>query len=147
MIRTHATLTRLTRLVVALGVLVPPAALWGAVSEQEAALLGRSLTPVGAEKAANKDGTIPEWTGGVTTMPAGWKAGQKRVDPFAADKPLFSIDVANVDKYKDKLSEGQMALVKQIKGYRMDVYPTRRSCGCASCARRRLRAGSAIATS
>ena len=34
-----------------------------AVSEQEAAQLGKNLTPVGAEKAGNKDGTIPEWTG------------------------------------------------------------------------------------
>ena len=25
--------------------------------------------------------------------------------------------------------DGQVALVKQLKGYRMDVYPTRRSCG------------------
>jgi uncharacterized protein DUF1329 len=100
-----------------------------AVSEQEAAKLGKELTPVGAEKAANKEGTIPEWTGGMTTPPAGWKAGQKRIDPYAADKPLFSIDASNVDKYRDKLSEGQLALVKQLKGYRMDVYPTRRSCG------------------
>ena len=100
-----------------------------AVTEQEAAKLGKELTPVGAERAGNKDGTIPEWTGGMTTAPAGWKAGQKRIDPYAADKPLFSIDASNVDKYRDKLSEGQVALVKQIKGYRMDVYPTRRSCG------------------
>jgi len=100
-----------------------------AVTEQEAAKLGKELTPVGAERAGNKDATIPEWSGGMTTAPAGWKAGQKRVDPYAADKPLFSIDASNVDKYRDKLSEGQVALVKQIKGYRMDVYPTHRSCG------------------
>jgi uncharacterized protein DUF1329 len=100
-----------------------------AVTEQEAAKLGKELTPVGAERAGNKEGTIPEWTGGMSTPPAGWKVGQKRVDPYAADKPLFSIDASNVDKYRDKLSEGQVALVKQIKGYRMDVYPTRRSCG------------------
>jgi uncharacterized protein DUF1329 len=100
-----------------------------AVTEQEAAKLGKELTPVGAERAGNKEGTIPEWTGGMSTPLAGWKVGQKRVDPYAADKPLFSIDASNVDKYRDKLSEGQVALVKQIKGYRMDVYPTRRSCG------------------
>jgi hypothetical protein len=34
-----------------------------------------TLTPVGAEKAANKDGTIPAYTGGNTTAPAGYKAG------------------------------------------------------------------------
>jgi hypothetical protein len=106
---------------------------WGlaaaAATDAEIARLGKDLTPVGAERAGNKDGSIPEWTGGITKPPAGWKAGQKRIDPFKDDKPLFSIDAGNADKYKDKLSEGQMALLKTLKGYRMDVYPTRRSCG------------------
>ena len=128
MMRTHAKVARAGGLALALTVLFAPAG-GAAVSEQEAAQLGKTLTPVGAEKAANKDGTIPEWTGGVTTMPAGGRPGQKRIDPFAADKPLFAIDATNVDKYKDKLSDGQVALIKQLKGYRMDVYPTRRSCG------------------
>ena len=98
-----------------------------AVSEQEAAQLGKDLTPVGAEKAGNKEGTIPKWEGG---LPKGkHKLGDPRVDPFAADKPLFSIDASNADKYKDKLSAGQMELLKTRKGYRMDVYPTHRSCG------------------
>ena len=35
-----------------------------AVSPEEASHLGKDLTPIGAEKAGNKDGTIPEWTGG-----------------------------------------------------------------------------------
>jgi hypothetical protein len=100
-----------------------------AATEQEAARLGKDLTPMGAEKAANKDGTIPEWTGGLTKAPAGWQAGQKRVDPYANEKPLFSIDAAGADKYKDRLSEGQMALLRTLKGYRMDVYPTHRTCG------------------
>ena len=102
---------------------------FAAATEAEAARLGKELTPVGAEKAGNKDGSIPEWTGGMTKAPAGWKVGQKRIDPFKDDKRLYSIDASNVDKYKDKLSEGQMALVKSLKGYRMDVYPTRRTCG------------------
>ena len=45
-----------------------------AVSPDEAAQLGKTLTPTGAEKAGNKDGTIPEWTGGLTTPPAGLQA-------------------------------------------------------------------------
>lgn len=102
---------------------------FAAVSEAEAARLGKDLTPVGAERAGNKEGSIPAWTGGITQAPPGWKVGQKRVNPFKADKPLYSIAAGNVDKYKDKLSEGQVALVKTLKGYRMDVYPTRRSCG------------------
>ncbi|MCZ7560064.1 MAG: DUF1329 domain-containing protein [Burkholderiaceae bacterium] len=116
-----------------LSVAVALAVVWGsansAASEQEAARLGKDLTPVGAEKAGNKDGTIPAWTGGITKPPAGWKASDPRVDPYKDDKVLFSIDASNVDKYKDKLSEGQQTLIRTLKGYRMDVYPTRRSCG------------------
>lgn len=100
-----------------------------AATEQEIARLGKDLTPVGAEKGGNKDGSIPPWNGGLVSPPPGWKPGQKRVDPFKDDKPLFSINASNVDQYKDKLSEGQLALVKTLKDYRMDVYPTRRSCG------------------
>ena len=43
-------------------VLLPSAALAKATPE-EAARLGKDLTPVGAEAAGNKDGTIPEWAG------------------------------------------------------------------------------------
>lgn len=98
-----------------------------AVSEAEAAKLGKELTPVGAERAGNKDGSIPEFKGG--TPKGKHKLGDPRLDPFAAEKPLFSIDASNVDKYKDKLTAGQIELIKTRKGYRMDVYPTHRTCG------------------
>ncbi len=120
----HITQTALAVWLVCIG-----CAAYGAATDQEIARLGKDLTPVGAGRAGNKEGTIPEWTGGLTRPPAGWKPGQKRIDPFKDDKPLYAIDASNVDKYRDKLSEGQQALVKTLKGYRMDVYPTRRSCG------------------
>ena len=76
-----------------------------AVSTKEAAKLGTSLTPVGAEMAANADGSIPAYTGGLTTAPAGFKSGDgMRPDPFADEKPLLVIDGKNVDKYKDLLT-------------------------------------------
>jgi hypothetical protein len=96
--------------------------------EEIARLGGPELTPVGAERAGNAEGTIPEWTGGVTEPPPGWKPGMKRPDVFADDPILFSIDASNVDQYADKLTPGQIALIKSYDGYRMDVYPTRRSC-------------------
>jgi len=99
------------------------------VPEEEAARLGRELTPVGAERAGNAAGTIPAWTGGLTEPPSGWKPTDSRIDPFANDAMLFSIDRSNVAQYKDKLSPGQAALIEQHDGYRMEVYPTRRSCG------------------
>ena len=118
---------RIDQALLALGLGLMAGAVAAAVTEQEAAKLGKELTPVGAERAANKDGSIPEWKGG--TAKAKRKLTDARVDPFAADKPLFSIDASNVDKYKDKLSAGQLELIKTRKGYRLDVYPTHRSCG------------------
>ena len=109
--------------------LVLGTAVHATAGEQEAAKLGKDLTPVGAERAGNKDGTIPAWTGGDMKAPAGWKTGAARPDPYAGDKRLFAIDASNVDRYKDKLAPGQVEMVKAIPGYRMDVYPTHRSCG------------------
>ena len=59
----------------------------------------------------------------------GWAYGKVRGEywKYKNEKPLFSIDATNVDKYKDKLSPGQVQLVKQTKGYRMDVYPSHRN--------------------
>jgi hypothetical protein len=122
----------MARLLVLIGLvgglaLVTSAAL-SKVPEEEAARLGKELTPVGAERAGNAAGTIPEWTGGVTGPPSGWKPTDPRVDPFADDARLFSIDRSNVAQYRDKLSPGQVALIEQLDDYRMEVYPTRRSC-------------------
>ena len=100
-----------------------------ASSEQDAARLGKDLTPVGAERAGNKEGTIPAWTGGDMKAPAGWKAGTPRPDPYGSEKRQFSIDASNVARYKDKLAPGQVEMIKSIPGYRMDVYATHRSCG------------------
>ena len=41
------------------------------VSEADANKLGNDLTPLGAVKAGNADGSIPAWTGGITTAPSG----------------------------------------------------------------------------
>lgn len=99
-----------------------------AVSADEAKKLGTELTEVGAEKAGNKDGTIPAYTGGLTKPPAGFdKTKNVRPDPFANEKPLFSIDAKNMDQYAAKLSEGTKALMKANADYRVDVYPTHRT--------------------
>ncbi|WP_044875019.1 DUF1329 domain-containing protein [Pseudomonas sp. LFM046] len=98
------------------------------VSAQDAAKLGTSLTPFGAEKAGNAAGTIPAWTGGITQAPAGYKSGQHHPDPFPEDKPLFTITKANLDKYKANLTPGQIALFNAYPdSFQMPVYQTRRS--------------------
>src|SRR5262245_41210654 len=76
-----------------------------AVSPEEAKQLGDALTPWGAEKAGNKDGTIPAYTGGLTKPPASYEPAKKGVltDPFADEKPLLSVNAANMAQYADKL--------------------------------------------
>ncbi|HVJ55504.1 MAG TPA: DUF1329 domain-containing protein [Aliidongia sp.] len=98
-----------------------------AAPEDAAQRLGGPLTPLGAERAGNADGSIPAWTGGYVTAPDGYVQGQPRPDPFAADQKLFSITAANYRQYADKLPEGQRALFEKFPDYRMDIYPTRRS--------------------
>jgi len=97
------------------------------VTPEEAAKLKTELTPLGGEKAGNKDGSIPAWDGGYTKAPAGYQSGQQRPDPFATEKSLFSITAKNMDQYADKLTEGQKALFKKFPTYRIDVYPTHRT--------------------
>jgi hypothetical protein len=99
-----------------------------AVTPDEAKALGTTLTAVGAEKAGNKDGTIPAYTGGNTTAPAGFKPGDGiRPNPFAGEKPKFSIDAKNMAQYAGNLTEGAKALMQKYPTYRIDVYPTHRS--------------------
>lgn len=101
---------------------------WSRVSKEEAAKLGKELTPLGAEKAGNADGSIPEWQGGMKTTPPGWKAGDVVIDPFPEDKPLFTITPQNLDAYKDKLTEGQLAMFDAYQGsFKMNIYKTRRT--------------------
>lgn len=99
------------------------------VSAADVASLAANLTPLGAEKSANADGTIPAWQSDRQDA-AGWTWGKSRGDAWRhkGDKPLASIDAGNMGQQAAKLSPGQQALLKQVKGYRMDVYPTRRSC-------------------
>ena len=102
---------------------------FGAVSAEEAnKLAGPVLTPLGAEKAGNKDGTIPAWTNVPIPVPKGFKKGSGTyVDPFADERPLFSISSKNMAQYSDKLPESVKALMKRYPEYRLDVYKTHRT--------------------
>src|SRR4051812_41106297 len=85
-----------------------------AVSPEEAKALGTTLSAVGAEKAANKEGTIPAYTGGLTTLPSGYKSGDGiRPSPFASEKPKFSVDAKNMAQYAGNLTEGTKALMQK----------------------------------
>lgn len=99
---------------------------FGAVTPDEAAHLKTDLTPFGAEKAGNKDGTIPAWDGGLI-KPLVPTTGDLPADQYPNEKPLFVIDQKNVGQYTDKLSEGQRALIAKYPDYNITVYPTHRT--------------------
>ena len=111
-----------------LGLSLLASSVMAAVSADEAAKLGTTLTPLGAEMAGNADGTIPAWTGGLPKNAGTVDARGFLQDPFASEKPLFVITAENVEQYKDKLTPGQLAMFKRYpQSYRMPVYPTHRS--------------------
>lgn len=120
--RTFGLMSACSAVALAAGVGLPRAA-----NAANAALLkGGLLTPTGAEIAGNADGSIPAWTGGLTTVPAGWVPGTPFPDPFEADEKLFTIDASNYTKYQDKLTDGVIALI-QTYGFSLDVYKTERT--------------------
>ena len=70
------------------------------VSAAEAERLGKDLTCIGAEKAGNKDGSIPafsgKWLGTPPGIPYRPHVGQFSPDPYANEKPLFVITADNM---------------------------------------------------
>lgn len=99
-----------------------------AVSAEEAQKLKNTLTPVGAERAANADGSIPAWSDVDVKPPAGYKSGDRRPDPFASEKPVHKITAKEADAQGTKISEGIKALLKKYPDtFRLDVYPTHRT--------------------
>ena len=104
---------------------VPPVA--AEIPADEIARLGADLTPLGGERSKNAEGTIPEWTGGITEPPAGYTVGEHHRDPYPADVPLFAITASNLDEHRDRLSVGHQRMLETYPSFRMPVYPARRS--------------------
>lgn len=99
-------------------------------SAEEVARLGKDLTCVGAEAAANAEGTIPAFSGKWTGTPPGVEyplhVGAHPVDPYPDDKPLYEITAANMEQYADKLTEGQKEMLRRYRTFRIPVYEGRR---------------------
>lgn len=86
------------------------------------------LTPIGAERLGNEDGSIPSWKGGLSATDVRSDARGGYIDPFADEKPLFVIDESNVKEYRQWLSPAQMGMLKRHAGtFRMPVYPSHRT--------------------
>jgi len=123
-----------------------PAVLYSKTSTEEAkklGLTGTPLTPVGAERAGNKEGTIPKWEGGVIPktepqlqkmfpkayqVPSDYEVGDFHSCPFKSKEKLFTINHNNYTQYLDKLTDGMAALIKKYpKTFKMNVYQTHRT--------------------
>jgi len=103
---------------------VASSSVWAKVSDQQAKKLGGELTLMGAQQAANKSGSIPAFTGGLKA--------DENADPltniYAHEKPLFTITAKNLDKYKNNMSDGQLAMFEKFPDtYKMPVYKTHRT--------------------
>ncbi|MFT5023342.1 MAG: hypothetical protein ACI9O3_000939 [Colwellia sp.] len=121
-------LKKLTLASVAVSLAIVSTATLAKVSSTEVAKLSKELTPIGAVRAANKDGSIPAWNGGITSVPAGYTVGDHHIDPFSTDKVKYTITAANVGEYKAMLTPGQIKLFETYPDtYKMNVYQSRRS--------------------
>ena len=103
-----------------LGLTLIAAPVLAKVTPEEAAKLGTELTPAGAEKGANADGSIPAWS---PVAQSGKLAGEYTADPaMDAEKPQFTITKANLAQYEKFLTEGHKKLLNTYDTYKMNVY-------------------------
>jgi hypothetical protein len=108
--------------------LCAPAAI-AKVPADQAARLGKDLTPLGGETAGTGD--VPAYTGGLQAPPPGIKFDPKKQhppNPFPGDKPKTTITAANAGQFADKLLEGHKAMFKVLPTFKMNIYESRRSC-------------------
>lgn len=87
------------------------------------------LTPFGAIRAGNAEGSIPAWEGGIAEPIAGYAGpGSLHADPYADDAPLYTVTAENMAEHAERLSPGLQALLQRYpQTFRIPVYPSRRS--------------------
>lgn len=123
-------LTCMAALSAAAGLLAAHSASAAVPAEEAAQLGGDRLTCTGAERAGNADGSIPAYAGKWLGAPAGLEvknAAGHDPDPYADEKPLFTITAQNMAQYADRLSDGEKALFKRYPAtFRMPVYASHR---------------------
>lgn len=103
---------------------------WASLDAGEVARLGNELTCLGAEKAGNADGSIPPFSGKWLGTPPGIQfggVGTRHADPYADEKPLYTITAQNMNEHLARLSDGQQALLRKYPdSFAIPVYPSHR---------------------
>ncbi|AGZ35330.1 MULTISPECIES: DUF1329 domain-containing protein [Pseudomonas] len=86
------------------------------------------LTPVGAERGPTRDGSVPAWTGGLQAGQVSLSVNGTPLDPYADEQPLYVITAQNYQRYRQQLTDGQVALIERYpQSFRLPVYPSHRS--------------------
>jgi hypothetical protein len=98
-----------------------------ALTTADAETLKTTLTPLGAERAGNADGSIPAWTGENLPLPPGGGPYGLLPDYFAADAKIVTINAANMAQYQDRLAPGIQTMLTKYPDFRIDVYPSHRT--------------------
>ncbi len=88
-------------------------------------LLKTTLTPMGAERAGNADGSIPAWTGGLTAPPLP-PDQPTATHLFEDEEPLYTVTSDNMAQYADLLTEGTKYQIQKF-GLTLNVYKTHRT--------------------
>ena len=132
------------RLALAAVLAAAPALTWNAV-QADPSKLGTELTPVGAIRAGNADGSIPEYTG-ASNFPEDMKTWtpehleslrtqdakkleaefRKAIKPELL-KPFDTVTKGNMAKYADKLTDGHKALLEKYPTYKMPLFKSVRT--------------------
>ena len=90
----------------------------------DASRLQKDLTPIGAERAGNRDGSIPAWDADRLTdeQHLAW------MSRIADEEPLYQIDKDNLEYYRPHLSAGMQAMFERYPAsFAIPVYKTHRT--------------------
>ena len=88
-------------------------------------LLTTTLTPMGAERAGNADGSIPAWSGGLVSPPL--PSNQPvATHLFEGENPLYTVDASNMAQYQNFLSPATQVQITRF-GLSLQVYQTHRT--------------------
>lgn len=118
-----------TSLGVAIALAFGTGSAFAAVSAEEAAQLGKTLTPWGAEAGPNKAGSIPAFSDAKRAASPAYDSKKPgvRPDPYKDEKPLYTVTAANLAQHKDVVSPGVQEMLRKYPSFRLDVYPTHRT--------------------
>ena len=95
-------------------------------SPAEIARLGKDLTCAGAEKTGNADG-VAEYSGKWLGLPPGISSiAEPLQNPYASEKPLYTVTQQNAGQYGKFLSTGLQEMLKKYPTFKIPVYPSHR---------------------